>query len=214
MSLRLRSSTWTLGVLILACFYPTCGRASDGTWIGIGVGPTSTVWRRAIFGTSPPEHKRQWNTAVSASAGYDFNLRSIWLGPTIGLTYYDGPNFPEYNSSNASRWTLQAGVRVGLDLSGVQFAFLSAGLSARHSQSNGFSFPDLTPIVLRSKWSVGYYLGAGAGWRLSESVSAVLEYRFTDHGGHRQRDFGLLQPVTFVSPFSHQLTVGLTVHYR
>lgn len=191
---------------------PNHGSAFEGLSASFFVGPTPTTWRGAILGTNPPENKHVPNVAVGGSIAYDFIWHAFWLGPTASISYYTGPNYAESNMQAASRWSLQFGGRMGVHLTSRTFAFATAGASFRYKQSGYLSGPALTPLVSVSGWSPGYYLGGGFGVRLSPHISSAIEYRFVDHGGHRNRIPSAVVQPNWTSPFSHQLTVGLSFH--
>lgn len=186
--------------------------AFEGLSASFSAGPTSTTWRGAILGTNPPENKRISNAALGVTIGYDIQWGAMWFGPTAGVSYYTGPNYAESNMQVASRWSLQFGGRLGVHLTPRIFAFATAGASFRYKQSGYLSGPALTPLVSVSGWSPGYYLGGGLGMRISPHVSSAIEYRFVDHGGHRNKIPSVVVQPNWNSPFSHQLTIGLAFH--
>lgn len=233
----MRNCKWALACLSFSAIMSVAAGASadpqpnwNGPWIGAFVGASQTEYRKLPFigfpGAEVPEPTRDKTASLTAAIGWNFQYGQIVLGPVLSATQYVGGMNGVGDVVYSSRTTWGAGGRLGFLVSPNLLIYGTAGLSMRHQSMSaliGGSF-GVIEHPLKTGVSLGGYIGAGAEYAFESGWSAIVEYRYTDHGTVRWRgpitipvpNYGsvTLRPdfTQFHAPFSH--TVQLGVAYR
>lgn len=206
---------------------PADAQPWSGCYVGAGIGylsqTTDTVLAAGLYDGG--SHVSEGGT-IGLRAGCDTQIDSFVLGVvgTIDLTdasgsnafFPVGPGFPEYITTETSALGSIKG-RVGYLVDPSLLLYGSAGIAFIHNKHTDY---DTTPVTsflgTAESTRIGYVVGVGAEFALSDGWSVFAEYNYMDFG---QKDLtmvdGVIYPGNWVNTYDNTAqTVSLGVNYR
>lgn len=175
-----------------AAFAPAAAMAQDaGSWSGAHVDAIAG-WDQIKIkdGIAPGVDYKKDGVVYGGGLGYDYDTGSVVLGADAELT---GSTAKDCQTVTTTTYCLRAGrdiyagARVGVavgDARDTLLYFKGGYTNARFSatQTTG------TTVVSTSTDEDGFRVGAGAEHKFSDSLSAKVEYRYSDYGNGVNRN--------------------------
>jgi outer membrane immunogenic protein len=159
-----------------------------------------------------------------AFAGYKVQLDNspLVLGVETDFNYADQdgkrtlfsvPGLLSLTGDSKVRWTGATRARVGVAFDRV-LVYGTAGVAyARRTAEAGLNVPviGLTATVKDTKWSVGWTVGGGVEYAVTDNILARVDYRYSDFGKDRFR----LGPATVRTDLKeHRVMAGLAYKFN
>lgn len=183
----------------------------EGPYVGIFGGWASGTADHTNSGIAPTEADTDIDGfLLGVKAGANFYLTDGIVGGIVGDiawsnisgTYEDFPVIGD--STNTINW--QGSVRGILGFDGGAFMpYLTAGLAFAHATHE---VEDFEPVLAVDATHVGWTVGAGVEFAVSEQASLNLEYRYSDFGSGTYNHESIFTPPEF-NLTTHAVTVGL-----
>ena len=176
-----------------------------GPWVAFIAGIDSV--EISALGESDSEE----DIAYGISAGYNADLGSTVIGveaeyadSRVGVSGEDVFDDGDRLALDATR-DLYIGARVGFKATPSAMVYLKGGYTnagLRLTYDDGFDEYSVSDEL------DGYRLGAGAEFKISDMISARIEYRYSDYGSYDYEDIDVA-----VSASRHQGVAGLVVQF-
>lgn len=149
--------------------------------------------------------------------GFNHQMNNVLLGLEADAELagidgsYNDPGPPGSSGSTEIDWQGSVRARIGMPMDRL-LPYLTGGLALASADFTGG--PPLNPCCGYSETLVGYTLGAGLEYAVTDSVTARIEYRFSDFGEVRGNLLPSQAAVTMpVDVEVHAIRVGLSWHF-
>lgn len=197
------AATLTAATIAVPAFAQDGKRAFDGPYVGAQIGINRDQVGARINPTTQLDKAVSRNSfATGLYAGWNFPIgKSVVAGPEVGIGININDSLTGRQNGLASsidpRQTFDIGARVGVRATDNTLIYARGGYSnvrvdRRDAQADGTT-------IRRGQTYQGFSLGGGVEHRISQNVSARVEYRFAnlDENGGKWRRHQVLAGISY-----------------